>query len=94
MKQFNVSGQLYTVDQYLKVDPLTNSVTIINRGNGVIYVNGIPLAPSTLGAGFAGESIAFAGNEDELFRGMLEIRFAPGTVTPAACVIQKFYINQ
>lgn len=91
---FNVSGQVYTVNQYLKVDGRCNAVVIINRGDGVVFVNGVPLSPSTLGAGFAGESITFGGNGGEYFRGMLELTFTPGTVDPRCAVIQKYYIDQ
>ena len=93
-KFFNIAGQLYSNNQYLAVDPRCNAVIIINRGNGVVFINGIPLAPSPLGAGNAGESITLSGNQGEYFRGMLELVFAPGTVTPAAVIVQKFYIDQ
>lgn len=91
---FNVAGQVYTFDQYLKVDPRCNSVIIINRGDGLVRVNGVPLAQSPLGAGFAGESVAFSGNAGECFRGMLEIVFDPANTDPRVCVLQKFYIDK
>lgn len=92
-KHYNIAGQLYSVGQYLAVDPRCNAVIIINRGDGVVFINGIPLAPSPLGAGNAGESITLSGNAGEYFRGMLELVFAPGTVNPAAVIVQKFYID-
>lgn len=90
---FNVSGQIYTFDQYLKVDPYCNSVTFINRGDSVVLVNGIPLAPSPLGPGFAGESIAFSGNEGEVYRGDIELRFVAGGTSDQCAVLQKFYLQ-
>jgi hypothetical protein len=91
---YNITGQVYTFDQYLKVDARTNSVIVINRGDGVVRVNGVPLAPSPLGPGFAGESVAFSGNAGEYFRGMLEIVFDPANTDPRVCVLQKYYIDQ
>ena len=89
---FNIYGQLYTSDQYLKVDQYCNGVTFINRGDSVVYVNGVPLAPSPLGPGFAGESIAFSGNEGEVYRGDIELRFAAGGTSNQVAVLQKFYL--
>jgi hypothetical protein len=90
---FNVFGQIYKFDQYLKVDKKCNGVTFINRGDSVVLVNGVPLAPSPLGPGFAGESIAFSGNEGEVYRGDIEIRFVAGGVDPQIVVLQKFYLD-
>jgi len=89
---FNVFGQIYTFDTYLKVDQMCNAVTFINRGDSVVYVNGVPLAPSPLGPGFAGESIAFSGNEGEIYRGDIEVRFVPGGTSDQVVVLQKFYL--
>lgn len=92
-RTYNVFGQSYTFDTYLKVDERCNGVTFINRGDGVAFVNGIPLAPSPLGVGFAGESISFGGNKDELFRGMIDLKFAPGATVTEVVIVQKFYLD-
>lgn len=92
-KFFNVAGQLYTQNQYLAVDQRCNAVMVVNRGDGVLFINGIPLAPSPLGPGNAGESITLGGNAGEYYRGMLELVFTPGTANPAAVIVQKFYIQ-
>ena len=93
MKRYNVFGQSYTVESYYKVDPNCNGATFINRGDGVAYINGIPLAPSPLGAGFAGESISFGGNKDEIFGGMIDLKFAPGATVNDVVIVQKFYLD-
>lgn len=90
--KFNIAGQSYTVDQYVKPDRDCNGWTAINRGDGVVFINGIPLSPSPLGPGFAGETFTVGGNKGEIWGGDLNVQFAPGQLSPNLVLIQKFYI--
>jgi hypothetical protein len=89
--QYNVSGQGYYSDQYIKPDPLCNGWTAINRGDGLAYINGIPLSPSPV-PGTAGESITIGGNLGEIWGGDLQLSFDKTATVFNVVVIQKFYL--
>lgn len=90
--KFNIFGQYYYQDAYIKPDAKTNAYTVINRGTGIVTINGIPLSPPAV-VGQAGDSITIGGHIGEVFGGNLELKFTPGTATPQAVVIQKFYLE-
>lgn len=92
MLHWNVYGQLYYENQDIRPADNCNGFTVINRGTGIVRVNGVPLSPPAV-VGDAGDSITFSGNVGEIYGGRITINFAPGTPTPQAVVIQKFYLS-
>ncbi len=89
MKKFYFVGQEYSRGQKVVIDPLCNSVTVINSGSNTIYVNGIPLFPSATPATLKGESLVIGGNECEVFDGHIDIMMP--SADGGAIVIQKIY---
>lgn len=93
LQEYNISGQSYYENQYLKPDPKCNGWIAINRGDGVVFINGIPLSPSTT-PGTAGESFSVGGNEGEIWGGDLHIQFATGATVQDLVLVQKFYLKK
>lgn len=71
-----------------KIDPLCNSIMITNTGTTICFVNEFPLHPGVPGTN-NGEAFIMGGNEGEIYRGILQIRFVGNA--GAAMVTQKFY---
>lgn len=89
---YNAQGQEYRTSQDIDVPDNCNGLTFINRGDGVIFVNDIPLSPNPT-AGLAGESIAIGGNVGELYYGKCKIVFAPGATLQSCIVVFKYYVD-
>lgn len=87
---YNIYGQGYYTNQYVKPDPKCNGWTAINRGTGLAYINGIPLAPPAV-PGTAGDSFSVGGNLGEIWGGDLNISFEPG-FTNNLVLVQKYYL--
>ena len=90
-KDYNVIVITVTTQEEIEVHKNCNGVTVRNLGNTNVFINGIRLLPAP-GIGLCGESVEFSGNEDEFYRGRIQISFGAG-VTPSAEITQKFYVN-
>lgn len=87
---FDFSTQQYFQPIELEVADKCNSITVINTGTTIVFVNGFPLNP-TLVAGASGESWAIGGNLGEVINRKqitISLSAVPGT---SFWVIQKFY---
>ncbi len=71
-----------------KIDRLCNSIMVTNIGTTICFVNNFPLHPGVPGTN-NGEAFIMGGNQDEIYRGQLQIRFTGNT--GAAMVTQKFF---
>jgi hypothetical protein len=86
---YSFIGATYTSNKQLMLDSNCNGITVINKGNTIVYFNGVELLPS-LTAGQTGESLSIGGNSNEILNSRLDISFVDGT-NPKAIVIQKYY---
>jgi len=90
---FNVQGAAYTTNQDILVEKNLNAFTVVNEGDGILFINGIELKPFPPGhPELTGEAVTIGGNLGEVYQGRIELRFTAGQVTPKAVVIKKFYI--
>lgn len=89
---YSAQGQQYSEAQDVAVPLNCNGMTIINRGDGMAFVNGIPLSANPT-PGNAGESIAIGGNVGEIYAGRCNISFAPGQAAPLLVIVFKYYVN-
>lgn len=93
--KYTFNAQEVAVSGYQNIDELCNGVTLINQGNGGVFVNNVYLNASPLnvapGDRFAGESLAIGGNEGEILTGRLQIVFETQTA-PLLIMVQKYYL--
>jgi len=88
---YNINAQEYSESQQIAVPDNCNGMTLINRGDGIVYVNNIPLSPNPT-PGAAGEAVSIGGNVGEYYNGRLTVNFAAQTI-PLLIVIFKYYVN-
>ena len=89
---YSMQGQQYYESQQVAVPDDCNGATFINKGDGDVTVNGVPLVTSGT-AGVGGESFSIGGNLGEIFAGRCTVAFAPGQAAPQLLIIWKFYVN-
>lgn len=97
MRKYNVIGTVYSA-----VDAANNGGSIIreknlngfqatNVGDTVVFINECILTPGVPGVAL-GDSITFGGNQDEIYLGLIKVRFqTPLGAAPAIEIVQKFY---
>lgn len=89
MSNYNFSVLTYTDSTPVEVDPQCNSLNFINTGATLATVNGIPINPGIAGVS-NGESFSIGGNQDEIFKGRIDIDFPNGA--GSVTVVQKYYL--
>lgn len=82
----------FTANAKVEIPQRTNGVTVVNTGNSVLIVQGIPLAPPVAPAQL-GEAYSFGGNRGEIFHGRLDINFQNATGTGRCVVMFKEYLE-
>lgn len=91
---YNVIVQTYTNETEVEVTRGCNAFSARNIGTDICFVNGIILQPAP-GVGLSGESVTIEGNEDEVYKGRIQVRFAGGALLiPNVEIVQKFFINE
>lgn len=91
---YNMTVNVYdnTQQGFINVVPGCNSFTVINTGDTLAFINGIPLFPSATPLTDAGDTIAIEGNELDLYKGNIKLSFQfPVGATPQVTIIQQFY---
>jgi len=91
MIAFNVLIQQYTTQTEVQVTPDCNAWAARNLGNDTCWVNGTQLLANPA-PGLTGESASFSGNDGEIYKGRIQIRFAGVGTTPLVEITQKFYL--
>lgn len=89
---YNVMPQKITVDKAGSVTlPMyTNSVLVINQGDGIVIVNAaIKLYPGDM-ATRNGESYTFGGNANEIYTGEIYIQFDGGANNLALVMVKAY----
>jgi hypothetical protein len=92
---FNIAVNVYDQTQqgFIAVIPKCNAVIVTNLGDTIATINGAILFPSATPATDAGDSLAFGGNEGDVYSGNLKLAFAfPVGANPQVQIIQQFYI--
>jgi hypothetical protein len=89
--QYNTSPIWVSEPGFVEVDENCNGWMAINKGSGVAYVNGVPLNPAPA-VGLSGESTGTSGNYGEVFKGSIQVKFAPNANDNLVLFVQKFYI--
>jgi hypothetical protein len=89
---YNLKVSTLVVSAEVAVDPNCNGFVVINNGDTPCTINGVPLNPSPA-KGYSGESYGMAGNVDEIYRGRIDIVFAPLVTSQFVTVIQKYFID-
>lgn len=89
MTTYNFSVLVYNDSAPVEIDPQCNSLNFINTGSTVAEVNGVPLNPGIAGVS-NGESFSIGGNQDEIFKGRVDINFPAGA--GSLTVVQKYYL--
>lgn len=91
-KKFNLAVNEYYKGGDIPIQRDCNAVAIMNVGDTVAFLNGIPVFPSTAPATIRGDVFQFAGEELEAFEGNLTLKFqAPVGAAPKVVIIQQFY---
>lgn len=91
---FNITVNVYDQTQqgFINVVPGCNSFTVINTGDTIAQINGIPLFPSATPATDAGDAVAIEGNELDIYKGNIKLAFNfPVGANPQVTIIQQFY---
>jgi len=89
---YNMTVNSYDSSQFVNVVKGCNSFTVINTGDTMVSVNGIPLFPSPTPATDAGDSVEIKGNELDIYQGNIKLEFAfPLGAAPSCVIIQQFY---
>lgn len=87
---YNLIPMRYASNTKVVVDPYCNGFSVVNIGASNMEVNGVPLAPPVAPA-LLGESVSFGGNENEIFKGRIDISF---TGAAGLCIVtQKIFIT-
>lgn len=93
--KYNISVQSYNGSGDVAVIPRCNGVTVTNTGDTIAFINDIILFPSATPATSVGDSVSIGGNENEIYKGNLRLKFqAPVGVIPQVEIIQKFFVEQ
>lgn len=94
-KFYNLASQTFTRSQTFIQDRLCNGFTVLNNGDTICFINDVPLFPSATPLTVAGDSISIGGNENELYKGNITIKFQqPLGATPSVVLIQKFFVEK
>lgn len=92
-RRFNITVNNYQVSGSVSVQKNCNSMTYTNIGDEAVTINDIILFPSATPATILGDSVSIGGNEGEVYKGNIRVKFAGGGAAPNVQIIQKFYLE-
>lgn len=94
-RKYNLSIVNYSAGGNITVMKDCNSVAVVNVGDTIAEINGIPLFPSATPATVRGDAVSINGNEGELYKGNLRLAFrVPIGAAPQVIIIQQFYVEE
>ena len=91
-RAYNMSVQVYDTDQYITVMRNCFAFMFTNVGGTIALVNGMVIFPSATPATAIGDSRTISGHLLDLYKGNIMLSFRAPIVTPAAEIVQLFYI--
>lgn len=92
MPEYNTETGIYTKSGYVDVMPKCNGYTFTNLGDAIAFVNDMVVYPSSTPATALGDSRSVGGNEGEVYKGILRVRFDVAGANPKLEIVQKFYL--
>lgn len=94
-RKYNITTNIYNAGADVIVEQGCNGYMFTNIGDTIAEVNGMVIFPSATPATALGDSRSVGGNRDEIYKGVIRVRFqAPIGAAPAVEVVQKIYMDK
>lgn len=94
-RKYNISVANYSTSQRVNVIKGCNAFAAVNLGDTIAEINGVPIFPSATPATIRGDVFGIAGNENEVYRGNIQLSFrTPLGAAPLVAIVQQFYTDQ